>query len=698
VSEEEKGERERMTGDPTEGSLAIVCTLLVAIAAKYFLKNSVLPFTTLMLLFGIVLGIFSQSGDCVARSDFNASSSNMSNVVDCTESSMQIRKSCMEIPYCDFQHTFLSSESNMFVSSVDVWSDIDPHLIMYTFVPTLIYSSSSTLNVHVFLKSSAQILVLAGPGVMLSTLLLAVGVKYLQPESYNWSWWSAATLGSMLSATDPVAVVSLLKEVGAPSNLGIIIEGESLLNDGSGFALFLICFEALKGDAKDIPNATLEFIRLAAGGITLGLLAGWLMLQSLQRMQDGILETILTLVFSYGTFILAEQVHVSGVLAVVMLGLQFSRSGKPLLSDEKMTHHFQHLIEFIANVVIFMLVGLHVAAVSKAFLTGKTFQEDLIFMVGIYVMINFVRLVTTTILSPLFWWSGYGVRIPELMCIIWSGLRGAISLTIASMVAQTAAQDFDCDMVFASECDADAQMKISQFSGRMLFLCAGVTFLTLIINATTTKTLVKFMKLGLQTRASKYSFDEACRRLVRKNESKLGDLAKDPFFEHMDMKLVWDLLPIFNSELLRERFKTGKINAARYRMIDDSPFFKMLREKYTLKSDSKKKFDQKQKRNFAKDSYFKRFIINDGTCVCVYVCVCFLIYCFYSHSCATCAGTVSASSLCNWPWNWCKNRKLDSTAASATLFTQSTRVCLFYLPSLSLSLSHTHTHTCNRWI
>merc|ERR1740117_586265 len=225
--------------------------------------------------------------------------------------------------------------------------------------------------------------------------------------------------------------------------------------------------------------------------------------------------------------------------------------------------------------------------------------EDVGFMFIIYFIIVIVRFIVTVALAPLYCWTGYGIRTSEGFVIAWAGLRGAVSLTIASIVGRTEADLFCCESTLTSGCSNATECTwngdptqqgnspenlalLKVFESKILFHCAGVTFLTLIVNGSTTGKVISWLKLGLQSRAAQYTFDRFCRELSQQIEKKLKELSKHPFFEHMDEHQVWDLLPVFNDEMLFERFRDNKINAARFNMINVSPFFKQLRIRYGI--------------------------------------------------------------------------------------------------------------------
>ena len=124
--------------------------------------------------------------------------------------------------------------------------NINPHFLLAAFLPPLIFESAFGAEWHVMLREFGQSLTLAFPGVLINTMLTAVFCVYAFP--YSWTWAEAITFGSIVSATDPVAVVSILKELGASKRLATLIEGESLLNDGSAFVLYVIALQFVKGE------------------------------------------------------------------------------------------------------------------------------------------------------------------------------------------------------------------------------------------------------------------------------------------------------------------------------------------------------------------------------------------------------------------------------------------------------------------
>jgi NhaP-type Na+/H+ or K+/H+ antiporter len=182
-------------------------------------------------------------------------------------------------------------------------------------------------------------------------------------EKLKFSFESSLMFGAIISATDPVAVVALLKELGASKKLATMIEGESLFNDGTAMVLFLIMLDLVEGKDLTFGDMILKFCRLSFGGPILGLLFGFLIEIILHRIHNNyVLEVNLTIVSAYLCWYVAENtaLHVSGILAIVALGVWMSYSGKTKISveSEHALHHVWGYVGFAAETLIFMLAGM----------------------------------------------------------------------------------------------------------------------------------------------------------------------------------------------------------------------------------------------------------------------------------------------------------------------------------------------------
>ena len=242
--------------------------------------------------------------------------------------------------------------------------ELGPEIMLFIFLPALIFESGFSLDARQLTKDLTPVLILAIPAMIISTVLIGLGV-----------WWAldinlavALVFGALISATDPVAVVALFKELGAPNRLNVLIEGESLLNDATAIVAFSILLGiAMEGGGiglSDADDVALEFIRVFIGGALFGSLLGFIVCELLYRMSSGVTVILTTsIVIAYAGFVIAEHIlHVSGVMAVVGAAISLRRFGMSRFRQDA-THSISETWEVIAlscNSLLFLLVGLSV--------------------------------------------------------------------------------------------------------------------------------------------------------------------------------------------------------------------------------------------------------------------------------------------------------------------------------------------------
>jgi Na+/H+ antiporter len=364
------------------------------------------------------------------------------------------------------------------VSGVLGWGDgLTPHLIVFVFLPALVFESAFAIDVHSVRKNIGAIILLAVPALVVCTFVTAAMMVGLTGSSWAWSWPAALVFGALTSATDPVAVVAILREVGAPKRLAVLIEGESLANDGTAIVVFTVLFAALaSGDSSSLglADSGMSFLRVVAGGIAVGLVFGLVATTWVARtFDDPLVEITLTLVLAYASMIVAEGIfHVSGVLAVVTAGLFMSGPGRYRISPEvqHFLHQFWELLAYVANALIFFLVG---AVISTQL--GEMNLTTLAITVAAYLGIVVIRFVLTFGFLPLINRVGEPVSSGQATVMSWGGLRGAVSLALALAVSQ--------------------HPSIERVLGdQILQVTAGVVLLTILVNGTSTGLLLR--KLG----------------------------------------------------------------------------------------------------------------------------------------------------------------------------------------------------------
>lgn len=304
---------------------------------------------------------------------------------------------------------------------------VAPEVILFVFLPTLVFESAFNMDARLLRRNLAPVLTLAVPGLLVSTGFIGLLVWAATPLSLP----AALLLGAILSATDPVAVISLFKQMGAPKRLTILVEGESLFNDATALvvAKILVAVVAagyLSWDAA--VSGAGEFLRVFVGGIVVGWLAGlvtgWLLGKVNISPQ---IEVSLTTALAYLSFFLAEHVlHVSGVMAVVAAGVVLGGWGRAKIStpvEDYMNHFWEHMA-FVANALIFLLVGLSVNLPSL--------WASLPYLPWVVLAMLVSRAVLVYGLMPLIGRlpGSQPVGLPYQTVMFWGGLRGAIALAI----------------------------------------------------------------------------------------------------------------------------------------------------------------------------------------------------------------------------------------------------------------------------
>ena len=325
----------------------------------------------------------------------------------------------------------------MLESSLESWGNINPHVLLAAFLPALIFESSFSMEWHTLKKVLPKVLILAGPGVLM-TMGLAGCVLRMFPFGLSWSF--CMMVGSILAATDPVAVVAILKEVGASKTLGHLIEGESLVNDGTAIVVFNVFLTLAKGEEKSFGSIMKDLITQPLLSVVVGVGFGHACMYWIQySRRDHLVDITITLFAAYIAFMLAETVlKCSGVLAVVVLGWYLSAKGRTFFKGDVQhsMHHFWEVLTYAANTVVFILAGFLIVG---DILVGELDirASDLGWSVLLYLLLNIIRGVVTAMLFPLMNMSkAYKCNLREMFIAVWAGLRGAVGLALALVVLE----------------------------------------------------------------------------------------------------------------------------------------------------------------------------------------------------------------------------------------------------------------------
>jgi CPA1 family monovalent cation:H+ antiporter len=301
--------------------------------------------------------------------------------------------------------------------------DLTPDLILFIFLPALLFESAYNLHFPEVRENLRPIALLAIPGVIFTALFVAAAMRL----AAGVSWETAFLFGAIMSATDPVSVLATFRQIGAPRRLSVIIEGESLFNDGTSLVLFKIILGiVISQQMGDAAQTVGEFVLVVAGALALGAAVGYGVSLLLSRVNDYLVETTMTLVVAYGTYLLAEWLHVSGVIAVVVAALVLGNYGRTAAMSPTTRLSVSSTWEFfgfLANSLIFLLIGLEVNLARLSQFLGPTLLAIVVVLLVRIAVVAASGWVLRYIHRPLpFSWQ---------IVMVWGGLRGSLALAMA---------------------------------------------------------------------------------------------------------------------------------------------------------------------------------------------------------------------------------------------------------------------------
>lgn len=464
--------------------ILVFSLLFLAAMISILLKRIQIPFTVAILLVGLLLGTLT--------AQFGLNPEN----------------------HADAAHPNFATE---FFEALGSISGLSPALILFIFLPALIFESAFALDARKLFKNLVPILVLAIPGLLLSTAIVGAALVWGAGEKFGVTWPVALLFGALISATDPVAVVSMFRELGAPPRLTMLVEGESLFNDGTAIVLFNILLGIVAGTvvvgstSSLVLDGVLTFGVVFLGGILIGLILAFLFAQILSLVHnDPLVEITLTTVLAYASFVVAEHYfHVSGVMSTVAAGVTLANYGRTKISPavQEFMHHFWGYMSYTANALIFFLVGI-VIPQRIAFHEWGSYLGPLGITIvavivaraaGIFALVPMVGRFTEKI----------DLRFQTIM--FWGGLRGAVALALALAVA--------------NHPDVPDTLK-----GLFLTLAAGVIMTTLLVNALTIRPLLEFFGLHKYDRAELLIRGEGMLNVLHGVSGEIGRLQEEKSF------------------------------------------------------------------------------------------------------------------------------------------------------------------------
>lgn len=307
---------------------------------------------------------------------------------------------------------------------------VSPELILLIFLPALLFEAAWNLKFHHLRENLLPILTLATVGVGLSVGVIGVILHY----GIGLGWSSALIFGAIISATDPVSVLALFKKLGAPKRLTTIIEGESLFNDGTAVVVFRILLGIVAGTTafnstgQVIFSSVREFCIVVFGGLAVGAIIGIIASTLTSYFDDHLLEITLTTIVAYGSFLLAEEMHVSPVIAVLVAGLILGNYGRQKgmsLTTQVAVNSFWEYAAFVVNSLVFLLIGLEIQVTALSENLGAIAWAVAAMLgariITVYGLMGLMRLPNLRSEPISFRWQHI---------FFWGGLRGSLSIAL----------------------------------------------------------------------------------------------------------------------------------------------------------------------------------------------------------------------------------------------------------------------------
>lgn len=376
-----------------------------------------------------------------------------------------------------------------------------PHLtkdlLFALFLPGLIFEAAFHLDFESFWRNKLTINALAIPGVVASIILTALLIlpaaktlgsfDGLRPQQ-------ALTFAALISATDPIAVVALFKRLGAPRRLTLLVESESLLNDGTAVVLFTLVLAFVSGQPMSLPSAVVDFLRIVGLGTMAGAAIGYGASRIIKRIDDPMIVITLTTTAAYSSFVLTESLHGSGIIATVAAGMVCGNYGAKSAASPSTRIAIETFWEYVAfalNSIVFLLIGFEVRiesilhsmpAILAAYLAVTAARAVVVFLISLLLRRSAER----------FPWSWSSV-------LTWGGLRGGLSMVLVLALSQ----DFPQRSVLVT-------------------ITFGVVILSILVQGLTMSSLLR--RLGLTGARREQVSYEIQRTIVRAKTAALQDL------------------------------------------------------------------------------------------------------------------------------------------------------------------------------
>jgi len=376
---------------------------------------------------------------------------------------------------------------------------LDPNVVLVVFLPPLVYGAAFFANLG-DIRANLRAVTLSSVGLVLVTMAAVAAVAHALVPGLSWA--AAFTLGAVVSPTDPLAGASIMRRLEFPRFLVSAVEAEGLFNDATALVAYKVAIAAVVAGSFSLADAGLRFVAGAAGGIAIGLAIGWVIAQIRARTEDTLTSITISLFSGYASFIPADALGASGVLAAVTTGIYMGVRGPSIIPARTRLQGFfvWEMLDFILNASLFVLVGLQLRRVVTQ-LTGEsalTFAAWAVAVAGVVIVVRLVWFYTVPYIiraldrRPSQRERRVGAR-PRL-AIAWSGMRGSVSLAAALAIPLS---------TNAGEPFPDRNL--------IIFLTFAVIFATLVLQGLTLPALITRLRI---TRGPEEEAEEVRARLV----------------------------------------------------------------------------------------------------------------------------------------------------------------------------------------
>ncbi len=370
-------------------------------------------------------------------------------------------------------------------------------VVVFLFLPVLVFAAALGIDLRAFVRNLGAIVALAVVAFLVSAVVVGLTLHWALGTALA----AAFLFGALISATDPVAVVAVFREVGVPRRLLTLVEGESLLNDGVAIVLFAILVEVAMGGSVSVTAGVIDFVAVFGGGAVIGITLG-LVASAVLPWLGRLPAAGLSLAMAYGSFVLADAVlGFSGVMATAAAGMVLAGLAPSRASAEvrEIWEQMWDALDYIANALLFLLIGLVIG------------PEQLLEHLGPIALAAVVVLGARALaVVPLVWLLERLAHIPRLgwrneAVLIWGGLRGGVALALALALPEELAE-----------------------RELLVALTGGVVLATLLLNATTIKWLVSRLGLDRPSRVDRYLVAIARVSAIEAARQEMGNLGLEP--------------------------------------------------------------------------------------------------------------------------------------------------------------------------